>query len=396
MTPRQIVLYCGLLLTVTAFSVDITLPAFGYISRDLGADYGLVQWIVPVFILSVGFGQLFAGPLSDRYGRKPVILGGLGIYTLGALVCQFAPTIEILLAGRILQGVGASAGRVVGPAILRDLFVSRELARNIALATMIFAFGPIVAPLIGVAIMTLGSWRLIFLAITLFGIAMILVGWLALPESNKSPNPRATSPGALLQNLKVTFAHPQSRFFLLMAGPIMTPMLVILVTAPRIYKEEFAIEGTMFAILFALHGLGIIIGQIANRHFLAVMDIRTVMKTGAGVLFVTMLLMLALDQAGLMNAYVLTACFIGFATGYMVVMANATALALDPHGTIAGFVSSVFGFSAQFVSAIATVLLAQVIRGDLSTFIWVLAVLSGTVFLILVLVISSRAPATTG
>ena len=383
MSPRQIVLYCGLLLTVTAFSVDITLPAFGYIADDLKADYGLVQWIVPIFVFSAGFGQLFAGPLSDRFGRKPIVLIGLAIYSAGAIICQFAPSIEVLLAGRVLQGLGASAGRVLGPAIIRDLFVSRELARNIALATMIFALGPIVAPLVGVSIMALGTWRLIFLAITAFGIMMFLVGWLALPESNSNKNREATNPRILWKNATITLSHPQSRFYLLMAGPIMAQMLIILVIVPRIYKEEFGVEGTMFALLFALHGIGIIIGQIANRHFLSVYQIGTVMKAGAAVLFTTMLVMLGLDQAGLMNAYVLTACLIGFATGFMVVMGNATALALDPHGEIAGFVSSLFGFTSQFISALAAMAVASFVRGDLSAFIWVLVVLSGGVFSVL-------------
>lgn len=182
MSPGSIVLYCGFLLTVTAFSVDITLPAFGLIAADLGADYGQVQLVVPLFILATGFGQMLAGPLSDRFGRKPVVLGGMALYAAGATICQFAPSIEVLLSGRILQGLGAAAGPVVGRAIIRDLFAGQALARNLALATMIFAFGPIVAPLLGISIMSVGSWRSIFFVITLFGLALLLIGWLALPE----------------------------------------------------------------------------------------------------------------------------------------------------------------------------------------------------------------------
>jgi len=243
MTPGSIVLYCGFLLTVTAFSVDITLPAFGLIAADLQADYGKVQLIVPLFILATGFGQIIAGPLSDRFGRKPIVLAGMGIYAIGATICQFAPNIEVLLAGRVIQGLGAAAGPVVGRAIIRDLFVGNALARNLALATMIFAFGPIIAPLLGISIMSVGSWRAIFLVITCFGLILLVIGWLALPESNTSKNPMATQPRTLWTNTKTAFANPQSRFYLLMSGPVMAMMIVILVSIPRVFKETFAIEG---------------------------------------------------------------------------------------------------------------------------------------------------------
>jgi len=137
-------------------------------------------------------------------------------------------------------------------------------------------------------------------------------------------------------------------------------------------------------VLFALHGIGIIIGQIANRRLISSVGTAAAMKIGAGVLFLTSLIMLMLYQAEMMSAYVLTASMIGFATGYLVVVSNSTALALDPHGEIAGFVSSLYGFCAQFVSSIGAIVLAVFIRGDLSAFIWALLMVSGLVFTILV------------
>lgn len=385
MSPQAIVVYCGLLLTVTAFSVDITLPAFGLIADELEAPYSLVQLIVPLFILATGVGQIIVGPFSDRFGRKPVVLAGLGLYATGAVVCFMAPDIETLLAGRLLQGLGAAAGPVIGRAILRDLFTGRPLASNLALATMIFAFGPIVAPLAGVLIIEAGSWRSIFLVITLFGLALITTGWLSLPESNQSPDRSATRPGVLLNNTRTALGNPQSRFYLIMAGPIMSMMLIILVSIPRVFKESYGVEGALFAILFALHGLGIIIGQLVNRRIIAAHGPARAMKVGATVVFASACLMLGLNTLNLMGPLVLTGSMIFLATGFLVVMSNATALALDPNGSIAGFVSSFFGFCAQFSGSIIAIVAAGLIGGDVSAFILTLLVVSGSVLAMLIL-----------
>jgi len=383
MSPRLIVLYCGLLLSVTAFSVDITLPAFSLITREFATDYTNVQMVIPVFLIATGIGQLVTGPISDRFGRRPAVLMGLGVYAFGALVCMSSPTIETLLAGRAIQGLGASIGPVVARAILRDLFTGKELARNMALATMIFAFGPIVAPLLGVSIMLLGTWRLIFLVITGFGIILLLIGYFRLPETNQARNPSATSLPAIWSNIKKVMHNDRSRLYVLLVGPIMACMMVILVSVPRVYHDTFGIDGALFAVLFALHGLGIIVGQIVNRKMITLLGTAPAMRIGAGILWVTVLAMLCLDQAGLLNAYVTSLMLVIYATGYLIVASNSAALALDPHGPIAGFVASFLGFSAQFIGSLIGIATAIVIGGDLTRFIIVLLAVCSFVLLVL-------------
>jgi DHA1 family bicyclomycin/chloramphenicol resistance-like MFS transporter len=384
MSPRILVLYCGLLLSVTAFSIDITLPAFTLMAADLSAPYASVQLVIPVFLLMTGVGQFFSGPLSDRFGRRPVVLAGLAIYALGALVCMISPQIEYLLFGRAIQGLGASVGPVVARAILRDLFSGRELARNIALATMIFAVGPIVAPLLGVSIMLLGTWRLVFLVIMGFGTLLFLTGFFRLPETNKSPNPAAARPAIFWKNMQTVMRNDRSRLYVLMSGPILAMMLVILVAIPRVYHETFGIDGAMFALLFALHGLGIIFGQILNRRMITSLGTAPAMRVGATLLVLTVTAMVVIDLVGWMNAYVLSAILVVFAVGYLIVAANSAALALDPHGEIAGFVSSFLGFCSQIVGSVIAIILATVIGGDLTVFIIVLFFTCGFVLAMLV------------
>lgn len=383
MSPNAIVLYCGLLLSVTAFSVDITLPAFSLIAADLGADYALVQLIIPVFIMATGVGQILGGPLSDRFGRKPVIMTGLSLYSAGAVICHLAPSIEVLLAGRAVQGLGAAVGPVVGRAIIRDLFSGTELARNLALAMMIFAFGPIVAPLLGVSIMTMGSWRLIFLVITAFGLALLFVGAMRLPETIPSRNRDATRPATLRANLAAVMALPESRFYVLMAGPVMAMMLTILVALPRVFNESYGISGTWFAILFALHGLGIIAGQWVNRRMISAWGIVEAVLAGSAIVFLSSLLVAGLPPSGLSHPYMLSAIMILFATSFLIVMSNATALALDPHPAIAGFVSSLVGFFAQLVGSLIAIAAAMWIGGSVLRLGIALSCLTGFVLVML-------------
>lgn len=382
-SSRALVFYCGILMSITAFSVDITLAAFSFISNELDAPYASVQMIIPVFIISIGFGQIVMGPLSDRFGRKPIIITGLVIYLIGAVICLFAANIEILLLGRAVQGIGAAVGPVLSRAVLRDNFSGPELARNMALATMLFAVGPIVAPLLGAVILQIGSWRYIFLVIVLFSLGVLLTGVWFLQETNRNKDASALSMGRIKNNIQLAFGNRQSRFFILMSGPIMLNILLILICLPRIFKEVYGIEGSWFAVIFAFHGIGIIIGQIVNRRMIPKIGTANAMRVGACVIFASSVLMGVLYYADFLGPYVISAVMALFATGYLVILSNATALALDPMGHIAGFVSSLFGFFAQFISSIAGALLALWIGGDLSSFIIVMLMLTGCLMTIL-------------
>lgn len=381
----MLIIFCGFLLSATAVSVDITLPAFSLIAGELPADYATVQLIVPVFIAATGIGQLAMGSLSDRYGRRPVVIAGLSVFAAGSAICLIAPDITTMLTGRAVQGLGASAGPVIGRAILRDRFSGRELARNMALSSMIFAFGPIVAPLAGVGILTLGHWRHIFLAILANSVLLIGFAILRLPETAPRRDPAATRPGVMTANTIAVLGHPQSRFYIMMSGLIMGIMLTVLVSIPRVYAETFGITGTLFALLFAMHGTGIIIGQFANRAIIQAFGTERAMLAGSAVLVVTTLLMAVCHALALLDAYAMSAIMILFATGYLVVLANATALTLDPHGRIAGFVSSFFGFTSQVAGSAVAIILAIVIGGNLIYFVYCMFALTSAVFVLLVM-----------
>lgn len=346
MKARGVIVYCGLLMSISAFATDITLPAFPEMAASLDAPYAMVQWTITVYMFTAGFGQLLWGAASDRFGRRPVVAAGLATFLAGGLGTVFAPSIEVLLAGRALQGFGAAAAIVLPQAIIRDLFTGRELARNLAFASAVFAFGPIVAPLAGAGIAALFGWRAIFAALAVFAL-LLLAGLLRVPETLARPNPGALSPAAYRSGAARLAAHPQSRHFLWLSAMVMASMFLILVSAPHLYETGFGITGTVFAAYFAVHGTGIVVGQIANRRLIAAVGIVRAMLLGNCVLVLSAGLILGFALAGLMTPWLLALLFVLYATSLLIVYSNAAAMVLDPHGDIAGFAASAYGFVSR-------------------------------------------------
>ena len=176
----------AMLFATIAFSIDAMLPALPRIAQELTpGNPNAAQLIITSFVLGIGLGTLVAGPLSDSFGRKPVIVAGAALYCLAAAVAYMAPTLETVLAARLVQGLGAAGPRVVSLALVRDLYKGREMARVVSFAMMIFALAPAFAPLLGSAIIAGFGWRGIFLAFITFSAASML--WLASRQPETLP-----------------------------------------------------------------------------------------------------------------------------------------------------------------------------------------------------------------
>ncbi|MCP4314955.1 MAG: multidrug effflux MFS transporter [Hyphomicrobiales bacterium] len=356
MSQRLVIVYCGLLMSLSAFSTDVTLPAFPEMVEEFATPYAYVQWTITTYIFATGAGQLIWGSISDRFGRKPILFAGLGIFLVGQLLAVVAPTIELLLLARVVQGLGAASAIIGSRAILRDLFSGKELARNMAMASAVFAIGPMLAPLLGAVIADLAGWRSIFIGLScLTLILMIMLGFFT--ETSKVKDVRALKLSRIQTNLVALFTHPQSCFFVLISMFAMAFLLLILTGAAPVYESEFGITGLYFAGLFALHGLGIIAGQLLNRRLIHTIGIVPSVIVASVVMVVMSGIFLALTVGDLLTVIVLPV-LLGLAnSGFLVFYSNATSLVLDPHQDKAGFAVSIFGFAAQMGGAlIASVL----------------------------------------
>lgn len=367
MPTGVIVAFCGILIAASAISIDSTLPLFPEMVAEFGSGYATVQMTVTVYILTAGLAQLFWGPLSDGYGRRPVLIAGLVVYLVGCLISALAPNVELLLAGRALQGIGGAAAIVIGRTILRDLFSGETLARHMAMATAVFAAGPIVAPFLGAGFAYFAGWRGVYGLLALLAAAAIAMT-IRLPETVPGRVERPLAPGPMLARLGRLLRHPQSRYFLILAGLVMATMTFIIASVPRIYDEQFGLVGMAFATYFAVHGFGIIVGQFANRRLIGTIGIVGAMRVGNAVLIVAAALLLVTALAGVASPLVWTLIFVLYATSLLVVMSNSTALVLDPHGDIAGFAASVFGVVSQVGAAVIASLLVWLTGGEPALF----------------------------
>ena len=384
MHNRIIIIYCGLLLTLTAFSIDILLPAFASMAGDLDTSLYNVQLTVPFFLVAVGVGHLVCGSLSDRFGRRIIIKAGMSIYIAGSIAIMLAADIETVLAGRVLQGLGASAGPVIARAIIRDLYAGKELARNMALASAVFAFGPIVAPLAGAGLLVFFNWRVLLILMVVLSAILLAFCIYFLPETITKTDARATRLSTITSNIGEIFSHPSSRFYLLLSGITMSMILIILINIAAIYQVNFGITGIGFAILFAIQGVGIIIGQLINRRLINKIGTEMSSLIGSATLVIVSLAIVGLSLAGAMTPWLLTLLLTGHASGYLVVYANAAAMTLDPHHRIAGFTSSFYGFFSQVVSSTIGIITAIFIHGDLIVWSSFLALFSFITFVLLI------------
>lgn len=372
-------------MALSGMTTDILLPAFTRMVGELSTSLDMVQGTIAAFSLTFGISQFFYGPASDRFGRRPVLLVGLCVYVAGAAVAAFSANIETVLVGRALQGAGAGAAPVIARAILRDTHTGTQLARAMALTWAIFAIGPIFAPLVGYAIIAGYGWRSTFFCLGLVALCLWLFTLLRFRETNLTPNPKALAPASLLRALVTVLSHRQSVYFLTGGCIAYCALFTYITNAPRIFDREFATSGMGFAVLFAITGIGIVLGQIANRRLLEKLGILPTLRIAGTILFASSAGVALLAHADVLGPWQFTALMFGFNTSFLVVVSNTASLCIDPHPTLAGMVSAVYGSFTNIIASIFITITVTFV--GISVLHWSIAMclLTGTCALMMVL-----------
>lgn len=366
LSSGEFIALMGMLFASIAFSMDSMLPALPQIAEELTPrDVTLAQLVLTSFIFGMGIGTLFAGPLSDRFGRKKVIFAGSCIYVTGALLAWQAPTLELLLAARVLQGLGVAGPRIVSMALIRDLYTGREMARIVSFVMLVFTIFPAIAPLIGYGIISIFDWRAIFLAFVLF--AFISVGWLILrqPETLPPARRRPLNTRKLWDGMIETLSVRQMQLSILVQALIYAMLFACLSSIQQIFDLTYGM-GEWFHWLFAAIALLTAPCAPINGRLVVRIGMRPIvgralfLQVAATALFVAALGLGTAPETEVWIYFVWTVSvfmLMGFTIG------NLNALALEPLGHVAGLAASIMGSLSTIAGALVGGLIGQLYDG---------------------------------
>lgn len=358
----------AMMFATIAFSIDAMLPALPEIGAALSPnDTNRAQLIVTAFLFGLGVGTFFTGPLSDTFGRKPVILFGATIYVLSAAAAWTSSSLELLLISRVTMGLGAAGPRVVAVAIVRDLFAGREMARVMSIVMMIFTLVPAAAPLLGLGIISIAGWRSIFIAFALFLLCVSIWTALRLPETLPRENRRPLRLPALIQAAREMFAHPTVRLSIVVQALSAGALFTMLAMVQPVYDVIFD-RGDSFAYWFGFVALMSGSASLINAIVVVKVGMRRMVTWSLAGQFIFSTLVLVLSNMDLPDGFQF-ALFVAWQTSlfFMVGMTlgNLNAMAMEPMGHIAGMAASVIGSVSTVAGALIAAPIGLLFNGTL-------------------------------
>jgi DHA1 family bicyclomycin/chloramphenicol resistance-like MFS transporter len=362
------------------FAVDMYLPAFPAIGADLGVPPIALQQTLSVYLIAYAFMMLWHGALSDALGRRPVVLAGLVVFALGTLGCAIAGNIESLWLSRVLQGLSAGSGLVVGRAIIRDRFHGAEAQRMMSQTTLVFGLGPALAPIIGGALLNLLGWRSIFWALFLWTVVMIVLCVRTLPETHPPANRHPLRPRALWRNYRHVLGRPAFSFLALLLGFNFCAFFLYIASAPTFLVERLGVSTLGFGWLFVPMIAGIMIGALLSGRIAGrISPVRTI-RIGYAVLAAAVLVNLAVSYfAPPLVAFHVLPIFV-YTIGSSLIMPSVTLLLLDLFPTMRGMTSSLQGFVQFALGAVVAGSVAPLLAHALTSLAWGMAAFTAASF----------------
>jgi DHA1 family bicyclomycin/chloramphenicol resistance-like MFS transporter len=353
----------ALMMSLTAFAVDIMLPALPQIGDALGlAGANDRQFVITFYLVGFALGQLFFGPLSDRFGRKAPLYVGLVIFAIGSALAAFAASSEVLFAARAMQGIGAAAPRVIAIAIVRDRFAGRKMAQVMSFIIMVFIVVPILAPTVGQGIMTAGSWRWLFLVLFIASLITLVWAWARLAETRAAGDSLPLSVARIAGALRVIATTRQTVGYAVAFGFFFGVLMSYVGSAEQIFVDVYGL-GASFPIAFGAVASAMVLASFINARLVGRLGMRRVSHL-ALLAFLGACVVMAL--AGypekpplLVFCLFMAAAFFCFG----LIGPNFNAMAMEQVGHVAGTASSFIGFYTTAAGATFGWLIGQSFDG---------------------------------
>ena len=360
---REGVAMLALLMALNAFAIDAMIPALPAIARDLHvASANARQLVVIVYFFGFGASQILWGPLADRFGRRPVLASGIALYALFGLVCAFATSFPMLIAARFAMGASAAVSRVLVTAMVRDLYEGEAMARVMSLVFMVFIVVPVVAPSIGALILTVGSWRTIFLVLT--GYAGVMMAWsmARLPETLHPDYRRSLDPRVIVTAIRETLRQRLSIGYTLATTAVSGGLTAYIATVQQLVGDTFHAQDKL-PLIFAAVAAPMSAAAFANSRLVGMFGVRRVAHSG----IIAMLAITAIHLALAVALPETLTQFVVFQAATFITLAfcssNFSTLAMRDMAAIAGTASSVQGVIGTIGGAAIGLVIGQQFDG---------------------------------
>ncbi|ENS57731.1 multidrug effflux MFS transporter [Brucella melitensis] len=353
------------IMAINALAVDIMLPGLPQIGASLGVhSENHVQFVITAYLLGFGVSQLFYGPLSDRFGRRLPLFGGLAIYVVAALGSAFITDFTTLIILRVLQGLGAAATRVIAVSVVRDKFSGRQMAEVMSLVMMVFMILPVVAPATGQLIMLFGEWHLIFMFMAIMALVVGLWAFLRLPETLPVSHRRPLTMKSTLGGFVIVLTNRVALFYMLGTSFILGALFGYINSAQQIFVGIYQL-GTLFPLAFAAVAMTLALASFLNSRLVGRFGMRRISQTMLLVFtsFSLLWMVLSIVMDGPIPFAVLMIIYMTIMLSFSLVTANFNALAMEPLGEVAGTASSVLGFAQTVIGAALGAVIGQAFDG---------------------------------
>lgn len=337
-SPLYIVML-GLLSALPPLAIDLGLPAIPALQTAFHTGIGEATRTLTVFLLGFSVGPILFGPLSDRYGRKPVLIAGLGLFSLAAIACAYADQIGTLLLLRLLQGIAAGAAAALPAAIVRDVFSGPAALSRQSYVALVNSVAPLVAPLLGAGLLTLGSWRLIYAALGAIGFLLLLLGIFGYQESRPQAAQNQRQQNAFSAAVHAYGQVLRSRPYLIHTALLATSfgtMFAYITGSSAVFIDMLGVSNSVYGALFAVTAAGTIVGAAAGARLAKRWSQDRMLTAGVIGSAVVSLALLAAALSGVGSIAVVAGCVVLSNICAGVVMPNATHQALAPVGHVAG------------------------------------------------------------
>jgi len=352
-----IIIILGLLSAIGPFSIDMYLPGFPAMAKDLSVSVDMISYSLASFFVGVCIGQLVCGPLLDRFGRKKPLIIGMILYILASIGCAFSNSIEMLIVFRFFQALGGCVGMVAPRAMIRDIFPLKENARIFSLMILILGIAPICAPTAGSYLISAFGWHSVFIALTFIGLIVLLAVIFGLPESKKADPTYSLKAKPILSNYFSVLKVPQFNTYALMGAISSAGLFAYLAGSPFVFMELFQTTEQQYGYIFAIIAAGLILCSQLNNLLLKKYTSQQITLVTLSVQTTVGLLLLAGTALNWLNLYSTITLISLFLSCQGFAFPNSSALSMAPFTKNAGTASALMGAMQMAFGAMAAAII---------------------------------------